>query len=244
MRLIVGCRLDLRDGTSLLVYPTDRAAYSRLCRLLTAGKARAGKGACWLDWADVAAHAEGLLAILLPEDDAPTCTASAWPSASARTWPSPCGAGPATPCACASWPSRRRPRASPRRHRRRAVPRAAPPRAAGRDGLHPRGLHDRRRRRPAGTLRRPPPARARRDGAAACRPSGGIRPRRRHRRTLHLLAVRAALPVPERDRAARRDGAAGAGAPRLGQHPRSLPGRPAAGRGQAAPPRAGADRLA
>ncbi len=71
-RLVIGCRLDLRDGTSLLVYPTDRSAYSRLCRLLTAGKAKAGKGACFLDWQDVVAHAEGLLAILLPgeEDDA------------------------------------------------------------------------------------------------------------------------------------------------------------------------------
>ena len=66
IRLIVGCRLDLRDGTSLLAYPTDRPAYSRLCRLLTLGKSRAGKGACFLDWDDVAAHAEGLLAILLP----------------------------------------------------------------------------------------------------------------------------------------------------------------------------------
>ncbi len=71
MRLIVGCRLDLRDGTSLLAYPTGRAAYSRLCRLLTEGKRRAGKGACFLDWADVAAHGEGLLAILLPDGAEP-----------------------------------------------------------------------------------------------------------------------------------------------------------------------------
>ena len=69
MRLIIGCRLDLRSGTSLLAYPTDRAAYSRLCRLLTLGKERAGKGACFLDWEDVAAHADGLLAILLPGED-------------------------------------------------------------------------------------------------------------------------------------------------------------------------------
>jgi error-prone DNA polymerase len=68
VRLIVGCRLDLRCGTSLLVYPTDRAAYGRLCRLLTVGKTRAGKGACHLDWPDVEAWQEGLLAILLPDD--------------------------------------------------------------------------------------------------------------------------------------------------------------------------------
>lgn len=27
VRLVVGCRLDLQDGVSILVYPTDRAAY-------------------------------------------------------------------------------------------------------------------------------------------------------------------------------------------------------------------------
>ena len=54
-RLIVGCRLDLADGPSVLVYPTDRPAYSRLCRLLSIlGKSRAGKGACELDWDDLA----------------------------------------------------------------------------------------------------------------------------------------------------------------------------------------------
>ena len=44
--LAVGCRLELADayGISLLVYPTDRAAYGRLCQLLTMGKRRAPKG--------------------------------------------------------------------------------------------------------------------------------------------------------------------------------------------------------
>jgi len=68
VRLIVGCRLDLQCGTSLLVYPTDRRAYGHLCRLLTVGKRRAGKGACAIDWADVTEWNEGLLAILLPDD--------------------------------------------------------------------------------------------------------------------------------------------------------------------------------
>src|SRR3569623_2642734 len=35
VRLIVGSRLDLAAGASILVYPTDRAAYGRLCRLLS-----------------------------------------------------------------------------------------------------------------------------------------------------------------------------------------------------------------
>src|SRR4030088_389035 len=68
VRLIVGCRLDLQCGTSLLVYPTDRAAYGRLCRLLTVGKTRAGKGQCHLDWQDVGAWNTGLIAVLLPDD--------------------------------------------------------------------------------------------------------------------------------------------------------------------------------
>jgi error-prone DNA polymerase len=68
IRLIVGCRLDLADGTSLLVYPTDRAAYSRLCRLLSNGKSRGGKGQCHLTWDDVVAWNEGLLGILLGDE--------------------------------------------------------------------------------------------------------------------------------------------------------------------------------
>jgi error-prone DNA polymerase len=70
VRLVVGCRLDLSDGVSLLVYPTDRSSYSRLCRMLTLGKSRAGKGACHLDWPDLTDHAEGLVAILLPDHPA------------------------------------------------------------------------------------------------------------------------------------------------------------------------------
>src|SRR5450830_1813679 len=66
--LIVGCRLDLQCGTSMLVYPVDRAGYGRLCRLLSIGKTRAGKGACHIDWPDVERWSEGLLAILLPDD--------------------------------------------------------------------------------------------------------------------------------------------------------------------------------
>ena len=48
VNLIVGCRLDLEDFPSLLVYPSDRKAYACLCRLLTIGKVRAGKGKCQL----------------------------------------------------------------------------------------------------------------------------------------------------------------------------------------------------
>ena len=51
----------------MLAYPTNRAGYARLCRLLTLGKGRAGKGGCTLAWADLAGHGEGLIAVLLPD---------------------------------------------------------------------------------------------------------------------------------------------------------------------------------
>src|SRR5262249_53970171 len=69
---IVGCRLDLDDAPSLLAYPADRAAYGRLCRLLTLGQRRAEKGLCPLHLDDVAAHADGLVFIALPPDDYPS----------------------------------------------------------------------------------------------------------------------------------------------------------------------------
>jgi error-prone DNA polymerase len=67
VRLVVGCRLDLTDGVSVLVYPTDRAAYSRLCRLLSLGKKRGGKARCRLGWQDLVTYGEGLLAVLVPD---------------------------------------------------------------------------------------------------------------------------------------------------------------------------------
>jgi error-prone DNA polymerase len=67
IQLVVGCRLNLRDSLPVLVYPIDRAAYARLCRLLTLGKGRAGKGSCDLGWLDLAAHGDGLLVVLLPD---------------------------------------------------------------------------------------------------------------------------------------------------------------------------------
>jgi error-prone DNA polymerase len=68
IRLVIGARLDLMDGMSLLAFPEDRAAYARLTTLLTLGKRRAPKGECHLDYPDVAAHGEGLVLVLLPPD--------------------------------------------------------------------------------------------------------------------------------------------------------------------------------
>jgi error-prone DNA polymerase len=73
VRLIVGCRVDLADGMSILAYPTGRPAYARLCRLLSLGKKRGGKARCRLDWSDVAAYGEGLIAVLVPDEADETC---------------------------------------------------------------------------------------------------------------------------------------------------------------------------
>ena len=68
VRSIAGARIDLSCGRKLLLYPTDRPAWSRLSRLLTVGKRRAGKGGCLLHWDDLAPWSEGLIAILLPDE--------------------------------------------------------------------------------------------------------------------------------------------------------------------------------
>ena len=73
VRLVVGCRLDLSENTSVLVYPTDRPAYARLCRLLSLGKKRAGKARCYLAWADLVAYGEGLIAVLAPDTADEAC---------------------------------------------------------------------------------------------------------------------------------------------------------------------------
>jgi error-prone DNA polymerase len=74
VRLIVGCRLDLTDGASVLVYPTDRPAYARLCRLLSFGKKRGGKARCLLGWSDLVAYGGGLIVVLVPDEADAICT--------------------------------------------------------------------------------------------------------------------------------------------------------------------------
>ncbi len=66
IRIVVGCRLDLLDGLSLLAYPTNKKAYSQLSNLLTLGNRRAEKGDCHLYKKDVYEYAEGVKFIVLP----------------------------------------------------------------------------------------------------------------------------------------------------------------------------------
>jgi len=66
IQFIPACRLDLLDGTSLLAYPTDIAAWGRLCALLSKGNLRAEKGECYLYKQDVFEHAEGIKFMAVP----------------------------------------------------------------------------------------------------------------------------------------------------------------------------------
>src|SRR6267154_2835278 len=44
IRIIPACRLELIDGSSLLAFPTDTKAYSRISNLLSIGNLRTEKG--------------------------------------------------------------------------------------------------------------------------------------------------------------------------------------------------------
>src|SRR5215831_1537018 len=66
IRIIIGCCLDLIDGSSVLAYPTNKESYSRLCSLLTKGNLRTEKGKCDLHKTDVYEHAKGIKFIVVP----------------------------------------------------------------------------------------------------------------------------------------------------------------------------------
>jgi len=66
IRFIPACHLELKDGTDLLAYPTNRDAYGRLSALLTLGNLRVEKGECELFKADVYRHCEGIIFVAVP----------------------------------------------------------------------------------------------------------------------------------------------------------------------------------
>src|SRR6266699_4619669 len=69
-KLLIGSRLVFRyDTPDILVYPRDRAAYGRLCQLLTRGKRgddtdKIAKGECHLTLDDLLEFSEGQLLVL------------------------------------------------------------------------------------------------------------------------------------------------------------------------------------
>ena len=65
----VGAEIRMTDGPPIVVWPTDRAAYGRLCRLISRGRLRADKGECRLTMDDVAMFADGMMAGIVPSAD-------------------------------------------------------------------------------------------------------------------------------------------------------------------------------
>ena len=158
-KLLIGARIVFIDGTpDILVYPRDRAAYGRLCQLLTRGKrgddiTRIEKGECHLRFDDLLEFAEGqLLVLALPHrfDAAEAQTILARLKHVQRRWrlacrkpalsrrrQAPAGAA-ASSCA--------RGKGAAAGDQRGALPPSRPPPAAGRADLYPRENHHRRHR--------------------------------------------------------------------------------------------------
>jgi len=79
LRPVIGTRIETVEGLAFLAYPCNRAAYGRLCRLISAGRMRTlegewqDKGACDISVAMLAEHCAGedggVQLILLPPDE-------------------------------------------------------------------------------------------------------------------------------------------------------------------------------
>jgi error-prone DNA polymerase len=75
LKPVIGCRIELAEGLAFLAYPRNRAAYGRLCRLISTGRMTTlkgkwqDKGVCDIDLALLAGHAEDVQLILLPPGD-------------------------------------------------------------------------------------------------------------------------------------------------------------------------------
>lgn len=98
-RLVVGSRLVFTDGTTLIVFPRDRAAYGRLCRLLSLGKSEAvpqpgadpdgeriEKAETRLTFEQAVGLGEGMIA-LVPAPEAPDAAFEDRLAAWCRAWP-------------------------------------------------------------------------------------------------------------------------------------------------------------
>ncbi|MEL6840502.1 MAG: error-prone DNA polymerase [Pseudomonadota bacterium] len=70
---VIGCRLQLVTGEEFLAYPRDRAAYGRLCMLLSKGKMHdtngewQAKGVCDISLDDLAQYSDGVQLIAIPD---------------------------------------------------------------------------------------------------------------------------------------------------------------------------------
>lgn len=66
LKLIVGAEITPCDSVPVVLWATDRAAYGRLCRLITKGRRQGEKGQYILSFEEIAEHSDGLLAGIIP----------------------------------------------------------------------------------------------------------------------------------------------------------------------------------
>ena len=75
LRPVIGTRIETIEGLAFLAYPRDRAAYGRLCRLISTGRMQTlegewqEKGVCEISLSMLAEHSEDVQLILIPPDD-------------------------------------------------------------------------------------------------------------------------------------------------------------------------------
>ena len=75
LRPVIGCRIETVEGLNFLAYPRDRAAYGRLCQLISAGRMQTltgdwqEKGVCEIDLAMLTEHSQGVQLILVPPEE-------------------------------------------------------------------------------------------------------------------------------------------------------------------------------
>ncbi|MDY7097155.1 MAG: error-prone DNA polymerase [Pseudomonadota bacterium] len=78
LRPVIGTRIETVEGLAFLAYPKDRAAYGRLCQLISAGRMQTlggewqEKGVCEISLPMLAQHCEGVHLIALPPDNLDT----------------------------------------------------------------------------------------------------------------------------------------------------------------------------
>ncbi len=68
LHLIIGARMTIADGSSILLLAVDGTGYAHLCQLISAGRLRSPKGRSVVEWREVCAHAAGLMALWGGED--------------------------------------------------------------------------------------------------------------------------------------------------------------------------------
>lgn len=68
-KYIVGTEVHPVDAPTMVLWPTDRLAYGRMCRLITRGRRRCEKGDSRIQWSDIVELCDGILAGVLPGEN-------------------------------------------------------------------------------------------------------------------------------------------------------------------------------